>query len=87
MRWTNWNPLFNGNKGTQNLMLAIKKKKKKRRRRRRRRREKVKVHDLYFLGYCLCMYARSFKIYYIRSTYKIYELFLEKLVEKDGEQA
>jgi hypothetical protein len=32
------------------------------------------------------MYARSFKIYYIRSTYKIYELFLEKLVEKDGEQ-
>jgi hypothetical protein len=29
MRWTNWNPLFNGNKGTQNLMLAIKKKKKK----------------------------------------------------------
>jgi hypothetical protein len=29
MRWTNWNPLFNGNKGTQNLMLAIKKKRKK----------------------------------------------------------
>ncbi len=65
------NPLFNGNKYTQNLLA---------------KRKKLKVHDLYFLGYCLCMYARSFKIYYIRSTYKIYELFLEKLVEKDGEQ-